>query len=275
MSSLEELVANLNAQCFAVFAQFLEYLVYPRPNFLPVTVDNISAGLVRPVILNRQMLDYCLSNILPFGNIVKMNRMARLTIDEASLKVLFESKLSRAFKAEYKTKRLGAQNWIESYALKSYVTFVRKWVHFITTDEQGNVTEIQKSKNVIKPFGLGNPTDYKFKYDSQNFIVMAMCWVLTGLNDWLDKTDVDEIDARVMTRILLPVDQPIKDFIEKVPVKSEEEMSFVQETLYEALAKHDLYPDQNSLTVLARVLINVNRVSGKLLEHVVQFSHPL
>jgi hypothetical protein len=278
MSKLDLLFTHLTDQCCSVFALFIEYLVYPRSNYYEVSADNIKQGLTRSPVLTRQMIEYCLKNILPYANILKMPELeykerVDIALDSVSMKALIESKLSSKFKNEF-SNLVNNSNWIEPYALNTFDRFLKKYFYYIsfngTIVEPDNIKgQLERSKNMFK-----QPIDSGFSYDTQNYIVMAFVWVLSGLVDWLEKSDIDMIDVNVMTRIILPSDKKIKDFTKPVKESKIEDFKFVEERLYESLLKHDLYPSSDTLDLLTTVFININNTKG-VSEHVMEYSRTI
>jgi|688.fasta_scaffold07870_5 hypothetical protein len=271
------IISSLNDQCIGVFAVFLEYIVHPRNNYFVVSRENVNAGLTKAPMLTSQMVEYCLTNILPFSRVMKGPEVSRSLIpnfvDAAHLKSMFEGKLSSKFKKEYEKL---VTIWVEPYALNTYIQFVQKYIYFISIknnvlDLDDHKNQLERSKNVLTVTALGNPVDYGFKYDSQNYVAGSMIWVLAGLTDWLEKSDVDFIDVNVMTRILIPSGNKIKNFTKDVVESKKEDQIFVEERLYEALSKEDMFPDKQSLTLLANVFVHINGAGDSVVEHAVQY----
>jgi hypothetical protein len=63
------------------------------------------------------------------------------------------------------------------------------------------------------------------------------------------------------------LENKIKEYVSKVKVSKE-----TSDDLYEALVKHDLYPDDEALALLSYAFVNINNSSGKVMEHVAEFS---
>ena len=244
---------------------------------------NLKSGTVSEPIMNQEMTEYVLTQILPLGTVLQIDRMSSeysKIINDNQLKLNIHKKFNETLMSQPRVEQLLLNCWpegqpkptsfIDDYAVIMIVKAKEKLRSFLEGDTSlktyDDYLEALKSLRIYNELYLSN-----IEFETKQFRKLTKCvvWMLSAVVDWFGVDVVEPADIESMMLLMMvfePQDAVIKIYNEKqIDIDRE-----LLKPLYNILQSNGMYVSESALMHLVNMYQTFYKYP-KLLDNALNF----